>query len=85
MHITLYNNIITFTNSDDSSLHGMYNSENNVQNETWVVFTGDVTVVITLEIKSFCQTTRKIWDGSRGKFLKMAMLSRCVSLERRVL
>ena len=46
MHITLYNNIITFTNSDDS-LHGMYNSENNVQNETWVVFTGGVTVVIT--------------------------------------
>ena len=51
-----------------NDLHGMYNSENNVQNETWVVFTGDVTVVITLEIKSFCQTARKIWDGLRGIF-----------------
>ena len=30
-----------------NDLHGMYNSENNVQNETWVVFTGGVTVVIT--------------------------------------
>ena len=29
-----------------NDLHGMYNSENNVQNETWVVFTGGVTVVI---------------------------------------
>ena len=26
-----------------NDLHGMYNSENNVQNETWVVFTGGVT------------------------------------------
>ena len=30
-----------------NDLHAMYNSENNVQNETWVVFTGGVTVVIT--------------------------------------
>ena len=51
-----------------NDLHGMYNSEDNVQNETWVVFIGGVTVVITPEIKSFCQTTRKIWGGVRGIF-----------------
>ena len=49
MHITLYNNIITLQTAMivHIDLHGMYNSENNVQNETWVVFTGGVTVVIT--------------------------------------
>ena len=74
-----------------NDLHDMYSSENNVQNETWVVFTGGVTVVITLEIKIILpnheedmgRSTRNFL--SRGNFSKTATLPRCVSLEQRAL
>ena len=47
-------------------------------------FIGGVTVVITPEIKLFCQTTRKIWGGVRGIFDHTAISRKSDTTEVRI-